>query len=174
MINVSEETIQNIINDKNFLSSVISMNKEEAKKAFAEKGLELTDEDLTKMAQQITEQIENPEKINEEYLETATGGTSKSEIILNISKSIAYIIVAGCAIKVSHDLNFHATKMSDDLNFHATKMSDDLNFHANDLKERISNGTLGRWIAPAPAPSSTKTAKDASTPKSTKSWWNPF
>ncbi len=152
MINVSEETIQNIINDKNFLSKVISMNKEEAKKAFAEKGLELTDEDLTKMAQQITEQIENPEKINEEYLETATGGTSKSEIILNISKSIAYIIVAGCAIKVSYDLNFHA----------------------NDLKERISNGTLGRWIAPAPAPSSTKTAKDASTPKSTKSWWNPF
>lgn len=163
MINVSEETIQNIINDKNFLSKVISMNKEEAKKAFAEKGLELTDEDLTKMAQQITEQIENPEKINEEYLETATGGTSKSEIILNISKSIAYIIVAGCAIKVSHDLNFHATKMSDDLNF-----------HMNDIKKRIDSGKLGHLIAPAPAPSSTKTAKDASTPKSTKSWWNPF
>lgn len=94
---MKQDVVDNIIKDKDFLKKIINLTStEEVKKAFKEKGLDISEKDLETIGELIKFQIENAEKIHEFSLEKVVGGWSdeKFEKFKNISIGISSLAIA--------------------------------------------------------------------------------
>ena len=79
------EILRDVLSDEDFLESVIKMDMESARKAFKERGIELSTDDMIKIKNTVQEQLKNPEAISDQLLEQISGGgMSLAEAIRNM------------------------------------------------------------------------------------------
>lgn len=109
------QNIDTILGDEAFLKKVINMDMSEAQKAFENRGIELSKNDMIAIQQLVTLQLENPDLIPEDGLKKIGGGKINLDLettkkIKNISMAIAALIVAGSALYITN----HVKKVSGD------------------------------------------------------------
>ncbi len=104
---MKKDSINSVISDKNFLEKIIELRSiEEVKKAFKERGITFSGEDIEIMGKMIKFQIENSQKISESQLEKTVGGLSDEDLkrIKNITITLSAIAVAVSAIYAANNL----------------------------------------------------------------------
>lgn len=99
-----EQAVENVVKDKAFLTSAIQMDMKSAQKAFADRGVILSDDDMIAIRDlataQIGKQISGKKPLPEQTLNEIGGGKGKNKrdvtkTIRNISLAIAGIAIVG-------------------------------------------------------------------------------
>ena len=87
------DTLKKVLEDKEFVEKVIKMEPEEAAKAFGERGIECTAEDLIKAKELIVASADG--ELSEEVLANVAGGGKAGEFIAGVVGGLGAGVVIG-------------------------------------------------------------------------------
>lgn len=106
-----DKIIQDIVEDKAFLKNILTMDMKEAQNAFAERGVELSENDMFTIEKLVGLQINNLNSVSGEVLKNVSGGGGITNKIKNISMAIASVIVAGASVYMVSKLDTAVNKV---------------------------------------------------------------
>lgn len=100
----NDKAVQNVIEDKAFLTSVMQMNMADAQKAFAERGVILSDDEMIAIRNLVAARINNKNSLPEKDLENIGGGKGKdaTKKIKNIAIALSAMAIGGTAITLAY------------------------------------------------------------------------
>ncbi len=123
--------INKLLEDKDFVEKILVMKTpEEIQKAFSDKGVKISIEELEEIAKNVSQIINNPnakEEIIDNEMESISGGVNIHKGLRTAAALIAGVGVGGSAV-------YMAYKFGDTLD------------QANETKERLANRSLWGWI----------------------------
>lgn len=137
-----EKNLASVLKDKVFLKKVIEMTMEDAQKAFKERGVELSKDDMITINNLVDKQLNGSISMPENELQYIGGGIEITEKIKNISIAIAALIVAGSAVYAVKNVAAASDKVS--------SASDNLSVAAANLDEvvdKVRDPEKRTWFA---------------------------
>lgn len=150
-----DKIIQDIVEDKAFLKSILTMDMKEAQNAFAERGVELSENDMFTIEKLVGLQINNLNSVSEELLKNVSGGGGITKKIKNISMAIASVIVAGASVYMVSKLGTAVNKVgvaADNMSRTASKANKTLEQvgaaadTADQILKTVDDPNNGTWL----------------------------
>ncbi len=98
---MDNKKLAELMKDETFVAKIMqAANKEEVKSFFKERGMELTEEDVTNLSKMIAQAVQKSENLSKEELENISGGNSRGGITISDSDLVAGGIGAAGATAV--------------------------------------------------------------------------
>jgi hypothetical protein len=105
---MKQAVAESVAKDKDFLEKVLKLDSvDEVKRAFKEKGVDISAEDIEIIGEMVRSYVENDTNISNEVLEKTVGGWSDPNFkkFKNISVGLSALALAMAALCVTHSVN---------------------------------------------------------------------
>lgn len=102
MSNSENKSIQNIIKDEVFMKKIMGMKMKEAQKAFAKRGVSLSQNDMIAIRDSVQAKINGQDSLSEQILNDVGGGASATERLRNIAIAISALAIGGSVAALSY------------------------------------------------------------------------
>jgi hypothetical protein len=98
---MSEQEIRELFSDEAYVSSLLALETaEEVQASLAEKGIDLSEAEITKLLETIQNYVQSGEELSEADLEAVTGGVIGAIIAILVLGGLALGTAIGSSVKI--------------------------------------------------------------------------